>query len=97
MENNKDRYHKAKERVKELREFYSHLFSYILVNIFVAGINYYSNQWEYPWFLWVTFGWGIGLLFNALRVYRLHPFYDDEWEEKKIKEYMEKDKHQRWE
>lgn len=98
METSKENsYLKAKERVKELRDFYSHLFSYILVNILLAGVNYYSNQWEHPWFLWVTFGWGIGLFFDALRAFRLNPFYNKDWEQRKIKEYMEKEKRQRWE
>lgn len=96
METSEDKYLQARERVKELREFYNHLFSYILVNIFLAGINYYSNQWAYPWFLWVVGGWGIGLAFDALKAFRLNPMFDKRWEERKIQEYMEKEEKQRW-
>lgn len=97
MENSEDNYLKARERVKELREFYNHLFSYILVNLFLAAVNYYSNQWAYPWFLWVVGGWGIGLAFDALKAFRLNPMFNKDWEERKIKEYMEKEEKQRWE
>ncbi|SHF53177.1 2TM domain-containing protein [Salegentibacter echinorum] len=97
MKNSEDSYVKARKRVKELKEFYNHLFSYIFVNILLAGINYYSNAWAYPWFLWVVGGWGIGLAFDALKVFRLNPFFSKNWEERKIEEYMNEEKKQRWE
>ena len=92
-----DKYLQAKERVKELREFYNHLFTFLLINILIAAINYYSNQWAYPWFLWVTGGWGIGIAFDALKTFRLNPFFNKEWEERKIREYMGDENKQRWE
>ncbi|HKL35280.1 MAG TPA: 2TM domain-containing protein [Salegentibacter sp.] len=97
METSENKYLKARERVKELREFYNHLFSYILVNILLAGLNYYTNQWAYPWFLWVVGGWGIGLAFDALKVFLMNPMFGKRWEERKIMEYMEKEEKQRWE
>lgn len=97
MKTQQDSYAKALERVKELKEFYNHLFSYILVNLFLAVINYYSNSWVYPWFLWVIGGWGIGLGFDALKVFRLNPFFSKNWEEKKIEEYMNEEKKRGWE
>ncbi|AVR46106.1 histidine kinase [Christiangramia fulva] len=97
MENSQDSYSNAKKRVEELREFYTHLFSFVIINLFLAGLNYYTNKWAYPWFLWVTFGWGIGMLFSALKVFRINPFYNKEWEERKIREYMEKENRERWE
>ena len=96
MENNQQSYEKAREKVKALKEFYGHVFSFTIVNIFLAAVNYYTNEWAYAWFLWVTFSWGIGLIFNALKVFELNPFYNRDWEERKIKEYMEKEKSQRW-
>jgi len=97
MENLEDRYQRAKERVTELKKFYSHLLSYLVVNIFLAALNYYSNQWAYPWFLWVSAGWGIGLLFDALRAYQLNPMFNKDWEERKIKSFMEAEEKQKWE
>ncbi len=97
MENQENNYLKAKERVKELKEFYNHLFTFIVVNIFLAGVNYYSNEWEYPWFLWVTGGWGIGLIFDALKAFQVNPMFNKDWEERKIKSFMEEEEKQKWE
>jgi len=97
MENSENRYQRAKERVAELKKFYSHLFSYIVVNIFLAAVNYYSNQWADPWFLWVTAGWGIGLVFDALKAYQINPLFNKDWEERKIKSFMKEEEKQKWE
>ena len=43
------------------------------------------------WFLWAAFGWGIGILFHAIGTFNLNPFFGKGWEERKIKEYMDKD------
>ncbi|MCB0473831.1 MAG: 2TM domain-containing protein [Flavobacteriaceae bacterium] len=93
MENfdKENRYLRAKERVEEIKKFYSSLIMYVLVIGFLAVINYYTNGWEYKWFLWAAFGWGIGIVFRALRVFRLNPFFNREWEERKIREFMDQD------
>ena len=88
------RYERAKERVDELKKFYNNLFSYIMVISFLAFINYYTLGWSwdgYLWFLWAAFGWGIGLAFHAAKAFRLNPMYNKDWEERKIKKYMEEE------
>lgn len=93
-------YERAQERVSELKKFYSNLTSYILVISFLAGLNYYQNQWEHLWFTWPAFGWGIGVFFHAIKTYRVNPMFNKEWEEQKIRKYMEeeeKNKRQLWE
>ncbi|MCM5663670.1 2TM domain-containing protein [Galbibacter mesophilus] len=86
-----NKYYRAKERVEELKKFYNSLTSYVLVITVLAGINYYVDQWNYPWFLWAAGPWGIGLLFHAAKVYGWNPAFSKDWEERKIKEYMEKE------
>lgn len=86
------KYIKAKERVQELRKFYGNLTSYILVISLLAGINYWTNEWRYMWFLWAAFGWGIGLFFHAMNTFKLNPFFGKDWEERKINEIMEKER-----
>ena len=44
------------------------------------------------WFLWVVFGWGIGLVFQAIAAFRLNPFMNKDWEERKIQEFMEEER-----
>ncbi|MDX5583756.1 MAG: 2TM domain-containing protein [Aureibaculum sp.] len=97
-----NKYLKAKKRVEELKGFYSNLIAYVLVISFLAGINYYSSGWDHPWFLWPAFGWGIGIVFHAIGVFRMNPFLSKDWEQRKINEFMQEDetgprKRQRWE
>ena len=42
-------------------------------------------------------GWGVGVLFHGLGVFKVMPFFGKNWEEDKIKELMEKEKKQKWE
>ena len=67
------------------------LISYFVFIGFLAALNYWTDQWRYPWFLWAAFGWGIGLVFHAVKVFGLNPFFGKNWEERKIKEYMQED------
>lgn len=79
-------YFKAKQRVKEIKEFYGNLISYCVVIPFLIFINYYT-AWGFKWFWFPLFGWGIGLTIHAFSVFG----YGTDWEERKIKELMEKD------
>lgn len=93
MENpdKENKYMRARERVDELKKFYGNLTSYFLVIGGLALINYYSNGFEYMWFLWAAFGWGIGIIFHAIKTFDLNPFFGKQWEKRKIKEFMEED------
>jgi hypothetical protein len=96
--NKENKYIRAKERVEELKKFYGNLTSYIFIIGMLALINYFTNEWRYPWFLWAAFGWGIGLVFHAFRTFKWNPFFSRDWEERKIREFMEEDKKtSRWE
>ncbi len=99
--NKENQYLRAKERVDELKKFYGNLISYVIIISALAALNYWQNGWHYAWFLWAAFGWGIGLAFHASKAFRWNPFFDKDWEDRKIKEYMNKDKDefsgQRWE
>ncbi|TLP71254.1 2TM domain-containing protein [Maribacter sp. ACAM166] len=81
------RYEKAKERVEAIKGFYVNLAAYCLVIPFLAFINYRTTS-----FIWVIFpalGWGFGLLGHGLKAYGYNPLFGKNWEEKKIKKYME--------
>ena len=96
--NRESKYIRAKQRVDELKKFYGNLTSYIFVVGFLAVVNYLT-YWEYKWFLWVAFGWGIGVIAHAIGTFRWNPFFNKEWEERKIREFMEEDQKEgrRWE
>lgn len=90
--NNKEaKYLKAKEQVAEIKKFYTSLFFYVVFISILAWLNYRVNEFRYAWFLWAAFGWGIGLLFQAAKAFNWSPFLNKDWEEKKIKEFMEKE------
>jgi hypothetical protein len=94
MESNykdEERYFSAKKRVEEIKGFYGNLLAYILVNIFFLILNLVTSP-EYLWFFWPMLGWGIGVVFHGLKVFNYMPFFGKEWEEQKIKEFMEKEK-----
>ena len=83
-------YLRAKKRVENLKAFYIHLTVYILVNLMLFFINISSDSSKL-WFLYPLGGWGIGIVIHGLTTF---PFgiFGKEWEERKIKKYMEKDK-----
>jgi hypothetical protein len=86
-----ERYQKAKKQVKEIKGFYAHLTSYIIVISFLIFINLKYSP-EYFWFLWTMLSWGIGLFFHAVHVFNWFPFLNKDWEERKIKQFMEEEK-----
>ena len=96
------RYELAYKRVKKIKGFYVHLIIYILVNAFVFVNGLIKNELKYEtftgWEIYSTpFFWGIGLLAHGLTVFGRNIFFSDDWEERKIKEFMDKDKSQKWE
>lgn len=83
------KYQEAKNRVEEIKGFYFHLISYIVVNAVLVVINLLTSP-EYLWFIWPIIGWGVGLVIHAFTVFS--NLWGKSWEERKIKEIMEKDK-----
>lgn len=84
--NENNAYYKAQQRVKEMKDFYGNLISYCVVIPFLIFINLYTYQ-KFQWFWFPLFGWGLGLTIHGFSVFG----YGGSWEEKKIKEIMEKD------
>jgi len=74
----------ARNRIKQLKDFYGHASSYVLVHIFLLGINLFTS----PEFLWIFFslgGWGIGLAIHAWEVFGMFGDSGD-WEKRKMQE-----------
>ncbi|HJY11266.1 MAG TPA: 2TM domain-containing protein [Flavobacterium sp.] len=92
-----ERYYQAQKRVKEIKEFYQHLTVFLLCNVIVIVVNLMTSP-GYLWFLWCLLGWGIAIVLHGLTVFRISPIFDKEWEERKIKEFMdqEKESKQNW-
>ncbi|NER14136.1 histidine kinase [Leptobacterium flavescens] len=86
-----DRYKRAKERVEEIKGFYWNLGAFIVVIPLMATFNYWQNGWDNPWILWVVMGWGLGLIFHAMETFEWNLFLGKDWEQRKIKEFMDED------
>jgi uncharacterized membrane protein len=69
----------ATKRVRARRGFYWHLAVYVVINLMLIAIWYFTTGGHgYFWPMWVLLGWGIGLIFNAIAVFAR----DDVWSEK---------------
>ncbi|HSD08348.1 2TM domain-containing protein [Flavobacterium sp.] len=79
-------YYRAKKRVEELKGFYGNVIAYCCVIPFLIFINLtYSPGFQWFWFS--ALGWGFGIVMHAFKVYG----YSAEWEERKIREILEKE------
>lgn len=78
-------YEKAQKRVKEIKSFYGNLFSYVIVITFLIILNLITSP-KHLWFYWPMLGWGIGIAAHAISVFSI----GRTWEERKIREILEK-------
>ncbi|WP_296149723.1 2TM domain-containing protein [uncultured Flavobacterium sp.] len=95
------RFERAQKRVKKISGFYKHLMVYVLVNLFLITLQFFNLDKGEKFFEFSTFStaffWGIGLAFHAMSVFGKNIFLGSNWEEKKIQEFMEKEKTNKWE
>ncbi|WP_405605217.1 2TM domain-containing protein [Polaribacter sp. Asnod1-A03] len=93
------RYILTKKKVEKISKFYKHLVVYVVVNTFLSAIfivgdinegdtftEAFFNYHNYK----IWFFWGIGVVFQALNVFGLNIFFNKDWEQKKINEYLKK-------
>lgn len=94
-------YKRAVKRVKDLKGFYGHLAAYLIINLFlfyfysreeglIEGLQDLSNYFT-------AIFWGIGLLAHAATIFMPNILFGREWEERKIRELMDKEQRNSWE
>lgn len=83
------RYLKAKERIDAIKGFYGNLTSYLIVIPFLWWLNIRTTH--FLWAFFPTLGWGFGLTIHAMEAFDYNPLWGKRWEEKKIKELMDKE------
>lgn len=95
------KYQEALKRVKRIKSFYSHAAVYVVINIMIIIVNIQHLDAGESYFKLSNFStaffWGIGLLSHALSVFLPGIIMGNNWEEKKIKELMDKEKKEKWE
>ena len=93
-------YLRAKKKVKAIKGFYNHLLIYILVNIFISAVILFGLMHDNRSFsqALTNFGvystwlfWGIGVFFHWMGVFGFKSVIGQNWEDRKIKEIMEKE------
>jgi transcriptional regulator with XRE-family HTH domain len=77
----------ALAHVRRIKGFYIHLAQYCVVIAGLAIVNLVTYP-RYLWVLWVAFGWGVGLLFHALRTFDKIPFLNGDWERRQVEKHL---------
>ena len=70
----------AIKRLKEKRDFWSHVAAYVVVNAFLVMIWAVTMPGGYFWPIWVMGGWGIGLALHAYGAYLQRPITEEDIE-----------------
>ena len=86
---NHPRIEEARRHVRELRGFYTHAMTYVVVISGLAALNYFGNSTR-TWVLWPALGWGIGLAAHGLSVFAFGGWLGPDWEERKVRQYLER-------
>ncbi len=82
-------YQIARKRVEEKKGFFIHLAVYIIVNIGLVFLWWWTSSGSgHPWFVWTLGPWGIGLIFHGLAVFLFSK--GSNWERKEIEKEAER-------
>ncbi|MGA1793858.1 MAG: 2TM domain-containing protein [Thermoplasmatota archaeon] len=82
---------RIRKRVRKMRDFYTHLVVYLVINTMLVFIWYFTSG-GFPWFVFPLGGWGIGLFFHWYSVFIEDGLMGKDWEDRKVKKLMEKEK-----
>jgi len=92
-------YLRARKKLDKIIGFYWHLAVYVVINLFLIAliaVNLDEGQSIFNFGTFSTaFFWGIGLAFHWLGVFGPNLMFGKKWEERKLKEMMDKD-NRRW-
>ena len=85
------KYRRAQDRISKLKIFYGRVFRGVIAILLTGAINYYLNQWDHPWFLWVVFGVSLSISLKAIKLFGTQFIFGKQWEEQKVRELMDRD------
>ncbi|MBF8149426.1 2TM domain-containing protein [Winogradskyella sp. F6397] len=97
MEVNTSSFRKAKNKVEKLKRFYTHLAVYMVINTIITTVKVMSNTnsgetFEEAFFSFSTYAswivWGLVIAIHAFSVFGLPRIVGDDWEERKIQQFM---------
>jgi len=67
----------AKIKVEKKRDFFTHFTAYLLVNGLIWTIYLFGSSGSFPWPIFVTVFWGIGVAAHALETFMGDETYSD--------------------
>ena len=94
----------VRKRVEKISKFYKHLAVYVLVNTFLSiifivgdindGMTFSDSFFRFKTFaIWIY--WGAGIIFQALNIFGVNLFFNRNWEQRKINQYLEEQNNNR--
>ncbi|CAL2101167.1 2TM domain-containing protein [Tenacibaculum sp. 190130A14a] len=84
------KYLAAKKRIKQIKGFYAHAFVNVISIIIIVTVNLVFSPW-FHWFWFAVAGIVIVTFIHWMLVFGQNVFgFGEDWEEKKIKEYLNK-------
>ena len=91
---NRAAYERARKKVKEIKGVYINLMCYCITIPILIFINLKFSP-GFHWFWFSALGWGSGVLVHGLAAFAVLPPFGREWEERKMKELIEKENRDR--
>ena len=82
---------RIRKRVRKIRDFYTHLVVYLIVNALLVVVWYFTSG-GFPWFIFCLGPWGRGIFFHWYSVFVEDGLLGKNWEDRKVQEIMEKEK-----
>jgi len=91
------RYLRAKKKLEMIRKFYKHLIVYVVINLVISGFKIYDYMEDGDTFQEALFTfdtyitwlvWGAFVLLQAIKTFNSNVILGADWEEKKIRQYM---------
>jgi hypothetical protein len=66
---------RARKRAEAKINFFSDLGLYLIVNVFLIAL-WWNGGGGFPWFLFVVFFWGLGVISHGLVLFRQSQWFD---------------------
>lgn len=79
----------AIEYVRDLKGFYTHLISYLVIMGGLVLIDLLTSPGTF-WAVWPMLGWGIGVLVHGVNVFEMTSFFGPDWEKKQIERRLDR-------
>jgi len=73
----------ALKYVRDLKGFYSHALTYVLVLSGLFILNWLTSP-GYYWVMWPLLGWGVGLIAHGISVFEVFNLFGPDWEKRQV-------------